>query len=280
VWIGTSGFSYPDWKGSFYARSLASRLWLSYYAGQFRAVEINLTFYRPASASTLARWCEVAPEDFAFVFKASKTITHDKKLADCRDDLESFARPLEPVGSRLGCILFQLPPSLKADHDLLASFVDAASDAFEATTLRTRFAMEFRHASWYEPSTLALLQRRGWAVVVHDMARAGGWSIQGDALSAGGRSWQQDEFLEQSAPFLYLRFHGPTGRYKGEYGVERLRPWAALADLARRRSEPVLAFFNNTMAAAAPRDAALFRSLLGDDRPEAEPAGPWTLGSD
>jgi len=278
--VGTSGFSYPDWKGAFYPVGLPSRRWLGFYAERFGAVEINQTFYRPATAATLARWRDVVPDDFAFVLKANRAITHEKKLIGCRPDLEAFARQVVPMGKRLACILFQLPPSLKAEADRLSAFLDEASEIFEATAAPPLLAIEFRHPSWYGDETLASLHRRGWGMVVHDMMKSGGWNVASESISAGGMSLRLADFLDQVAPFLYLRFHGPTGRYQGEYGVETLKRHAALADMALRRGSTVLAFFNNTIAAAAPRDAAAFDRLLGGDRLETEEAAPWKLSAD
>jgi uncharacterized protein YecE (DUF72 family) len=275
--VGTSGFSYPDWKGAFYPEGLPSRRWLGFYAERFGAVEINQTFYRPASAATLARWCDAVPDEFAFVLKANRAITHEKKLIGCGPDLKAFSRQVAPAGGRLACILFQLPPSLKAAPERLAPFLDEASEAFEATPTPPRLAIEFRHPSWYGDTTLAMLHRRGWAVVVHDMMKSGGWNVASESISAGAMSLRPVDFLDRSAPFLYLRFHGPTGRYRGEYGVEKLKRRAALADMALRHGSTVLAFFNNTVAAAAPRDAATFESLLGGGRLDEEEAGPWKL---
>jgi uncharacterized protein YecE (DUF72 family) len=277
--VGTSGFSYPDWKGAFYPEGLPSHRWLGFYAERFGAVEINQTFYRPASSATLARWCDAVPDDFAFVLKANRTITHEKKLIGCRPELEEFARQVAPMGGRLASILFQLPPSLKAEPARLSPFLDAASEAFDATPAPPLLAIEFRHPSWYEDETLASLRRRGWAVVVHDMMKSAGWNVASESVSVGGMSLPLAEFLDRDARRLYLRFHGPTGRYQGEYGAEKLKRHAAMAGMALRRGATVLAFFNNTIASAAPRDAAAFQHLLGVDRPAAEEAGPWTLGT-
>lgn len=277
--IGTSGFSYPDWKGAFYPESLPSRRWLEFFASRFGTVEVNLTFYRPASAATLTRWRDAVPDDFAFTFKASRTITHDKKLIDCRPDLEAFVRGLDPMDGRVTCLLFQLPPSLTVEPDRLSTFLETAATVFDSTAVRPHSAMEFRHPSWYRAETFDLLRRHGWSVVVHDMMKAGGWNVVGETLAAGGTRWSFDEFLGSEMPCLYLRFHGPTGRYRGDYGERRLKRWALLADSARARDRPVLVYFNNTMAAAAVRDAEIFSSLLGG-RPTVEQTAPWKLRSD
>lgn len=276
--IGTSGFSYPDWKGAFYPETLPSRRWLEFYATRFGAVEINLTFYRPASAATLGRWRDVVPDDFAFTFKASRTITHDRKLADCRTELETFVRGLEPLNRRPACLLFQLPPSLTVEPDRLSTFLETASAVFDSTASRPRPAIEFRHPSWYRAETFELLRRHDWTVVVHDMMKAGGWNVVGETLAAGEARWSFDEFLAAEVPSLYLRFHGPTGRYRGDYGERKLKRWALLAAEARARGLPALCYFNNTTAAAAVRDAEVFAGLLGD-RPIAEQAVPWGLSS-
>jgi uncharacterized protein YecE (DUF72 family) len=260
--IGTSGFSYADWKGSFYPQKLPAREWLRYYATRFDAVEINLTFYRPPTASTLRKWKEAVPPRFAFVLKASQVITHTKRLVHCGEDFERLVEEYSPLGSQLACVLFQLPPSMSIDEEWLARFLRLAGSKLAEAPIRPRLAVEFRHRSWNTGGVLSRLADYGWAMVLHDMERAGGWRIADGRLEAGTLVLTREELFARSVPFLYLRFHGTTGRYAGEYGAERLEPWAALVRSALERQLPVHAYFNNTMAGAAARDASRFEEMV------------------
>lgn len=140
--VGTSGFAYKEWKPAFYPADLKNPDMLRFYAEHLPSVEMNNTFYRAPSEKTLARWLEQTPEDFAFTLKAPQRITHFQRLRDVDESLSFFLRTARSLGSRLGCILFQLPPSLRYDEALLDGFLASLpGEPF-------RFAMEFRHASW------------------------------------------------------------------------------------------------------------------------------------
>ena len=185
VSVGTSGFSYRDWKGVLYPEWLPARDWFHYYATRFRGVEINLTFYRPPTAQMLERWQQSVPAEFAFVLKASQSITHQRRLAHCGEDLERMVAGYAPLGRQLACILFQLPPSLGADSDRLERFIDLVARSLESTALSPDLAFEFRSVSWNTAETLDLLTRRGCGMVLHDMGNAGGWQWSEDSLKAG-----------------------------------------------------------------------------------------------
>jgi uncharacterized protein YecE (DUF72 family) len=260
--VGTSGFSYSDWKGLFYPDWLPSRDWFHFYATKFSAVEINLTFYRTPSESTLRKWRESVSAGFAFTLKASQEITHRLRLRDCDDEFTRMVDAYSPLGSQLACILFQLPPSLQVDEDQLGKFLEAALCRLERTPIRPRLAVEFRHPSWNRLNVFARLAGLGCAPVVHDMRGAGGWHVEDHTLRADPSSMTRDEFLEKFAAFLYLRFHGTDGQYAGDYGRERLDPWARLAQSALAHELAVHAYFNNTMAGDAVRDAMRFESML------------------
>jgi uncharacterized protein YecE (DUF72 family) len=270
--VGTSGFSYADWKGLFYPPKLASRAWLGYYATRFDAVEINLTFYRSATAATLSRWLDSVPAHFAFALKASQTITHRKRLLACEEDLDQMVQEFSPLGSRLSCVLFQLPPSLTVDEDRLERFLTAASAKLASAQIRPRLAMEFRHPSWNAQDVLARLAGHGWAVVIHDMEQSGGWGIHHGKVGSGALWFTAEQLIDLFLPLLYLRFHGATGLYAGEYGAARLKPWAALAETAIEHERPVHAYFNNTTAGAAVEDAARFGTMIRGAA-SADPAG-------
>ena len=161
-WLaGTSGYSYKEWKGSFYPDDTAANAMLGYYASRLPAVEINNTFYRMPRSSVLATWRDAVPEDFRFAIKASRQITHRSRLADCEDSVAYLATRLEALGDKLGCVLFQLPPYLRKDIERLDAFLALWPDDYPA-------AVEFRHASWFDDETAETLASHGAALCVSE----------------------------------------------------------------------------------------------------------------
>src|SRR5689334_13077278 len=142
IWVGTSGYNYPEWKGSFYPATLPTAKMLPYYAERFTTVEINYTFYRSPTEKIVAGWSEATPERFKLTLKAPKRITHDARLRDCADLVGYFVDTAVTLGSKLGAILFQLPPYLRKDLALLDAFLPTLPQGLRA-------AFEFRHASWF-----------------------------------------------------------------------------------------------------------------------------------
>jgi uncharacterized protein YecE (DUF72 family) len=161
VRVGTSGYSYPEWKGNFYPEKIAAAEMLRYYAGRFPTVEINNTFYRMPKEAVLEGWAGQVPPDFTFVIKASQRITHFKRLKECDEELRYLYRVTAVLGPRLGPLLFQLPPNFKKDVPRLLAFFDAMPE-------RRRVAVEFRHASWFDDETFDALRGRGAALCVAD----------------------------------------------------------------------------------------------------------------
>ena len=151
VFAGTSGYSYKEWKGAFYPQDVPEKRWLAYYAARLDAVEINNTFYRMPKISVLEGWAEKTPQDFRFVLKASRRITHQMKLKDTKEATDYLFATAKTLGARLGPVLFQLPPYLRKDAERLASFL--ASLPADA-----QVAMEFRHASWFDDEVFGLLR--------------------------------------------------------------------------------------------------------------------------
>ena len=161
-WLaGTSGYSYPAWKGSFYPEDIAANAMLGHYASRLPAVEINNTFYRMPRASVLATWRDAVPAGFRFAIKVPRRITHQAKLVDCDDAVDYLAAGLETLGEKLGAVLFQLPPYLRKDVARLDAFLAGWPQAFPA-------AVEFRHASWFDRETVEALSRRGAAICVSE----------------------------------------------------------------------------------------------------------------
>jgi uncharacterized protein YecE (DUF72 family) len=161
VRIGTSGYSYAEWKGNFYPEKMAAKDMLRYYAERFPTVEINNTFYRMPKEPLLEGWAAQVPESFQFVIKATQRITHIKRLKECGEELSFLFRVTATLAARLGPILFQLPPNFRKDVPRLQSFFDAMPE-------RRRVAVEFRHASWFDDETFQTLRNHGAALCVAD----------------------------------------------------------------------------------------------------------------
>jgi uncharacterized protein YecE (DUF72 family) len=161
IHVGTSGYNYPEWKGRFYPPDLPSSRMLAYYASQFATVEINYTFYRMPTEKLLAGWALQVPETFSFALKAPRRITHDRRLKDCADTVEAFCRFSGTLGSRLGPLLFQLPPNLKFDVGTFDRFLDMLPP-------RVRAAFEFRHPSWLDEAVFERLRARNLALCIAD----------------------------------------------------------------------------------------------------------------
>ncbi|HEY4310820.1 MAG TPA: DUF72 domain-containing protein [Pirellulales bacterium] len=236
VFIGTSGWTYKDWRGSFFPSDIPVKRWFGWYATQFRSTEINGSFYRTPTLDAVQAWRDQTPDEFVFAWKASKFITHWKRLSDkCRNSLDLLETRLEVLGPKTGPILFQLPPQFKMDRERLASFL---------TMLRKKrlYAFEFRDASWYTPSIFELLGDHNIALCISDHHDA-------------PVPW------EVTAKHVYIRGHGPTGQYKDRYSESALHRWAeSIADWRQKRLS-VYCYFDNDQKTAAPQDAKRLADL-------------------
>lgn len=236
--IGTSGWVYRDWKGPFYPPAVKAKDQFAYYASRFPTVEINGSFYRLPSEAAVARWAQDAPEGFLFAWKASRFITHNKKLKDVEASLELVFGRMAPLGAHFGPVLFQLPPQLRADPGRLAAFLALLPKGRRCT-------VEFRHPSWYAPEILELLGDHDVALCVSDHA-------------AAPSPWVE------TASFLYVRGHGPTGRYHGRYGEKTLEDWAGRIAASGRDA---YVYFDNDIKSAAPADAEVLTRLCRERAP-------------
>jgi uncharacterized protein YecE (DUF72 family) len=160
-WIGTSGYNYPEWKGSFYPSDLAAAKMLPYYAARFPTVEINYTFYRMPTEKLVAGWAAQTPSPYRFTLKAPRRITHDSRLRGCGDLVRAFCGVAASLGDKLGALLFQLPPNAKKDVPLFEAFLEDLPPKAPA-------AFEFRHLSWLDDEVMDLLTKRGVALCVAD----------------------------------------------------------------------------------------------------------------
>jgi len=242
IYIGTSGWSYASWRGRFFPREVMVKHQLAYYATQFSSAELNGVFYRTPSLEAVRGWRERTPDDFIFAWKASKFITHWKRLSGkSRNSLALIEERLKILGPKAGPVLFQLPARFEADAERLASFL-------KLLPRRRRYAFEFRHASWYDKEIFALLKRHNVALCLSDHRDA-------------PAPWQV------TARHIYVRGHGPTGAYKGHYSDATLRAWARRIAPWRRRGRTVYIYFDNDQKSAAPADALrLARILTKSDR--------------
>jgi uncharacterized protein YecE (DUF72 family) len=235
VRIGCSGWQYRHWRGSFYPTDLPATRWLEFYARRFDTVEINNTFYRLPSPPTFASWKRRVPPGFLYAVKASRFLTHMKKLKEPKEPLARFFSSARQLGPALGPVLYQLPPRWPLDLERLTTFLRALPKTRQHT-------IEFRESTWYDNRVFELLERHQTALCLHDMPG-----------SASGR--------RSVGPFVYVRFHG-VSKYSGSYGDESLGEWAGwLADRVRD-GKSVYAYFNNDTGGHAPRDAKRLRAAL------------------
>jgi uncharacterized protein YecE (DUF72 family) len=238
VYIGTSGWHYESWRGPFFPKTLAKAEHLSFYASQFGTTELNGVFYRTPSPEAVRSWREQTEDDFVFAWKASKFITHWKRLSDrSRNSLALMETRLKLLGPKAGPVLFQLPPRFTANHERLAAFL-------RLLRKDRRYAFEFRHPSWYESNILDLLRDNNIALCLSD---------HHDAPAP----W------EVTANHIYVRGHGPSGRYKGHYPAATLKVWARYIRKWRREQRIVYVYFDNDQKSAAPKDALSLKTLLG-----------------
>jgi len=234
--VGCSGWQYKHWRGDFYPGTLPQSQWFEHYAAAFDTVEINNTFYRLPEAHTFASWASRAPRGFLFAVKASRFLTHMKKLKDPDEPLDRFFSRARSLGQHLGPVLYQLPPGWKADRDRLEQFL-------RVLPRNARHVIEFRDPSWYEDDVLALLEQHAVALCLHDM--------RGSATRR-----------MRVGPFVYVRFHGSSGTYNGSYPDDRLADWAAWLNEQIAADADVYAYFNNDVGGHAPRNALTLRGML------------------
>jgi uncharacterized protein YecE (DUF72 family) len=233
--VGCSGWQYAHWRGDFYPAGLPQSQWLNYYAERFDTVEINNTFYRLPEAATFAAWKRRAPRGFVYAVKASRYLTHMKKLKDPDEPLRRFFTRARHLQSALGPVLYQLPPRWPLNLERLESFLRALPRG-------RRQAIEFREPSWYTNEVFARLERHNVALCLHDMA---GSASERRAIG----------------PFVYVRFHG-VQKYSGRYSDRALDDWAEWLAARSHERLPVYAYFNNDTGGHAPRDAVRLRDRI------------------
>lgn len=235
--IGTSGWYYEDWSGLFYPSELPKNKWFEYYSKHFDTVEINNTFYQLPKEQTFENWHKQAPKNFLFTVKANRYITHVKRLKEPEEPLERFFGGVRLLKENLGPVLYQLPPSFHKDLDRLKDFLQALSAIRVADLPKERVAVfEFRHESWFSQDTYELLKKFNAAFCIHDLA-----GIPTPRVV--------------TSDIIYVRFHGPTGKYQGNYSKSALRDWARWLKEHAKEARSIYAYFNNDIHAYAVKNA-------------------------
>ena len=229
LFVGTSGYNYKEWKGHFYPEKFPDKEMLDFYGKQFRSCEINNTFYRVPKADVVLSWAEKVPPEFRFVLKATRRITHLKRLKNVEEETPYFLDIASNLGDRLGAILFQMPPNLKKDIDRLRTFVDLLPQG-------TRAAMEFRNDSWFDDEVCECLRARGLALCF--------------AHEDEDTAEKIERRFHSTADWGYLRLRG------SEYDDEELAAWAAR--VAEQQWDRAFVFFKHESEGLGPKLARRF----------------------
>ena len=241
IWIGTSGYNYPEWKGSFYPSDLPAAKMLPYYAARFPTVEINYTFYRMPNEKLVAGWAARTPSPYKLTLKAPRRITHDSRLKNCGELVQGFCRVAATLGDKLGALLFQLPPSAKKDLGVFDAFLDELPPKVCA-------AFEFRHASWLDQDVFERLARRNLALCVADMGAGGG------SKAAGVPSPVRRHV---TADYAYFRL-----RDEG-YQADDIKRWADTIARDTASCREVFVYFKHEEEGKGPEFAKLLMEHLG-----------------
>ena len=236
VHIGTSGWHYKHWKGPFYPEEMDESEFLDFYANRFRTVEINNSFYNLPEAKTLRQWRDTVPEKFIFSVKASRYITHMKKLKDPKKSLSTLLKRLKSLGDKMGPILFQLPPKWNVNAERLKSFLDTLPE-------ENRYAFEFRDKSWFQQEIYETLAEYKAAFCIYELA---------GTVSP----------LEVTTDFVYIRLHGPGDAYEGSYRKKTLRDWAGNISKWMQDGKTVYCYFDNDQAGYAPKNSLRLQEIV------------------
>jgi uncharacterized protein YecE (DUF72 family) len=240
IHIGTSGWSYRDWKGIFYPEKLKSIEWLSFYAKTFRSVEIDSSFYHLPRKQTVEKWVDKVPDGFFFSAKMSRYLTHIKRLQQPHETLQHFFDVFEPMKHRMGPVLIQLPPSLLFDR----SFTEQLYLLLKRKYSDYRFALEGRHPSWLKNESLELMAQYNIAFVI---AQSGHGFPYGEHITAHD---------------IYFRFHGPKELFASLYTTQALQQYAQLFQKWQTQNHTVWIFFNNDFHGYAIENALQLEEIL------------------
>lgn len=240
IFVGTSGWHYKHWRNRFYPEGLKPKDYMNYYLNFFSTVEINNSFYRLPSRETFSNWRKSVPDDFIFAVKASRFITHMKKLKEPMDHFSNFIEKADGLEEKLGPILFQLPPGWNYNSDRFKEFISVLPDYY-------RYTFEFRNKSWYNQEVYELLNKYNIAFCLYEL-----------------------EFhtspIEVTADFVYIRLHGPGYKYQGSYSDEALRGWANNCIDWRNQGRDVYVYFDNDQDAYAAYNAITLNKIIEENR--------------
>jgi uncharacterized protein YecE (DUF72 family) len=232
TWIGTSGFQYPEWKGKFYPEKLSTAKMLTYYASIFGTTEVNYTFRSIPSAKTVQRWCDETPANFRFSLKAPQRVTHFAKLKDCGETMAVFHKAVVGLGEKMGPVLFQLPPTFKADVKLLRDFLGSMPKGL-------RVAFEFRHESWLSDGVFSTLSEKNAALCIAE-------------------SEDFETPAEVTAKFGYLRLR------REDYTVPQIKKWAKFVQEQERGWSEVFVYFKHEETCVGPGFAKTMLKAMGE----------------
>lgn len=237
--IATSGWMYDDWQNVFYPDDLQKEKQLAYYAKHFNTVEVNNTFYQSPSIKKLKKWKNTVPDDFVFSVKANRYITHMKNLMVDKDTVEKLIKKVAVLKPKLGVILFQLPPQWHVNIDRLKKFINLLPEGYN-------YAFEFRHKSWYKPEVYSILRENNCAFCIHDHQDAPSPKVI-------------------TSEFIYLRFHGPKGKYENKYTKNYLKKMSERINVWEKEVDEIYAYFNNDYHGYAIKNAKKMIKLVKEN---------------
>jgi uncharacterized protein YecE (DUF72 family) len=233
-YIGCSGWYYWHWKGKFYPEDIPQSKWFRYYTEKFATVELNSPFYRFPKLSTAKSWYKNSPKDFIFTLKVNRTITHLKKFKGTARLIKDFYKLGDEVKEKMGCLLFQLPPSIRYSESKLHEILRQLDP-------KKKNVVEFRHESWFIDDVYEEMRKQGVIFCIVSTPNL-------------------PDTLVKTADDVYIRFHGPASRYSSDYSEKELRSWAK--KIRQSKAKNVWAYFNNDYNAYAPKNALYLRKLL------------------
>jgi uncharacterized protein YecE (DUF72 family) len=236
VYIGTSGWHYKHWVGTYYPEGTKPAGQLPLYIKDFKTVELNNPFYRLPSKDTFVNWRKAVPADFLFSVKASRFITHMKKLKEPKEALHEFLNHASGLKEKLGPVLFQLPPHWQLNLERLEAFLKLLPKKY-------RYVFEFRNETWFDPAVIKLLKAHNCAFCIYEL---------NGFITA----------LEVTADFVYVRLHGPGAKYQGSYSSQTLKQWARRCQQWLRQEKDVFVYFDNDQAGYAAFNAQTLLKLL------------------
>lgn len=241
VTIGTSGWQYSDWNnGVFYPADVKGKAQLGYFADHFKSVEINSTFYHVPRLTSAENWAASVPDDFRFVIKMNRFLTHTKRLTSddqFTEKLWEFLELLHPLRGKLAAILVQLPPSMRVANSRLEYLAEQVRDAEKKFDMKLPIALEFRHNSWFNDETYEVMRRHNLVNVINDSLNR----------------WPASKVI--TADFAYIRFHGNKQLYRSSYTDEELQEWTAFIKTSAKACTQVFCYFNNDYDGVAVKNA-------------------------